>query len=217
MKPKTLLTLKLAAGLDLSSSACEDLHRMQRLALEALAEETSDLKTPAAPVPLPLGPNVLRDGRKARVLCNDFQNGGRCVIVALKTSSGNENTSYHFADGRVNLDGTDSPSDLVGHLPPEPAKPREVWLRFHKDSAPEVIYGLTPVSTPPFHLFREVLPGQDDELERLREWKRQAMESTPDWWAIGKEMGLTLGQDVPSKVLSYIQSLKAQLARSTQQ
>ena len=114
MKPKTLLTLKLAAGLDLSSSACEDLHRMQRLALEALAEETSDLKTPAAPVPLPLGPNVLRDGRKARVLCNDFQNGGRCVIVALKTSSGNENTSYHFADGRVNLDGTDSPSDLVG-------------------------------------------------------------------------------------------------------
>jgi hypothetical protein len=178
---------------------------------------------PAAPL-VPLGENVTRDGRKARVLCNDLAGHGKRVIAAVESrNQTGEVTSFHYEDGRVNLDGTPESGDLVGHLPPEPVKPREFWINgyecrpgaiHHDKEAADRMAGQD--RTECIHV-REVLPGEADELESLREWKRQARSSTPDWQAIGKEMGLTLGQDVPSRVLSHIQGLKAQLSRSAQQ
>ncbi len=130
MKPKTLLALKLAAGLDLSASACDDLHRMQRFALEALAEETST--TPVSPPPVPIGPTVTRDGRKARVICIDaVGQGNNDPVVALVSINENQETVRYFrTDGSIsgNREGAKSDWDLVGHLPPEPPKPREFWI-----------------------------------------------------------------------------------------
>lgn len=115
---------------------------------------------------VPLGPNVTRDGRKARVICNDRE-GGNPVIALFRHDSGSEATSYHFANGTVNLDGTPSPSDLVGHLPP---KPRE-WLIFrNRDGEPQIRSGPAPAKHEYVHV-REVLPGEADELKELRQWK----------------------------------------------
>lgn len=86
--------------------------------------------TPVAPVPVPLGPNRTRDGRAARVLCNDLAGAGKPVLAAIESriNPGSETTSHHYEDGRVELDGTPHPFDLVGHLPQEPRKPREFWI-----------------------------------------------------------------------------------------
>ncbi len=116
---------------------------------------------------VPLGPNITRDGRKARVICNDRE-GGNPVIALFKRDSASEATSYHFADGTVNIDGTPSPIDLVGHLPP---KPREVWIKTLNKTCIDWI--TVEPANPGYSLFREVLPGADDELADLRRWKAE--------------------------------------------
>lgn len=154
---------------------------------------------------VPLGPNVTRDGRKVRVICNDRE-GGNPVIALFKRDSASEATSYHFADGTVNLDGTPSPSDLVGHLPP---KPREWTIFRNHDGEPQIRSGPTPASGEYVHV-REVLPGEADELKDLRRWKDEAMQvfAGPDLQAIGKEIGLPIGCDIGPQILPYIRTLK---------
>lgn len=46
------------------------------------------------------------------------------------------------------------------------------------------------------------------ELEELRAWKKQATEVMPDFQAIGKELGIPLGQTVHDKILTGIKKLK---------
>jgi len=157
---------------------------------------------------VPLGPNITRDGRKARVICNDRE-GGNPVIALFKRNSASEATSYHFANGTVNLDGTPNPNDLVGHLPPEPAKPREVWIYCDPLDGTGSIELKQPPN-PAYKCFREVLPGEDDELEDLRRWKAEAMQvlASLDLQAIGNEIGLSLGTDIGPQILPYIRTLK---------
>lgn len=127
---------------------------------------------------VPLGENVTRDGRKARVICNDRE-GGNPVIALLKRDSAPEVsapevTSHHFADGTVSIDGTEHPSDLVGHLP---QKPREWDVMVTKCPVSNNQYLRDPrcaiASNPEKIRVREVLPGEDDELEDLRRWKAE--------------------------------------------
>lgn len=117
---------------------------------------------------VPLGPNVTRDGRKVRVICNDLVGASRPVIAAveIRNTPNSEVTSYHFANGTVHLDGTPSPSDLVGHLPP---KPREVWIAGLSSTL--ITWEMDNPKDGKHVLFREVLPGEDDELKELRQWK----------------------------------------------
>lgn len=127
--------------------------------------------------PVPLGPNVTRDGRKARVICIDRE-GSNPVIALLKRDSATEVTTYHFADGTVTLDGTPSPMDLVGHLP---QKPREWDVMVTKCPVSNNQYLWDPrcasASNPEKIRVREVLPGEDDELAELRRWKRDAIQA----------------------------------------
>lgn len=142
-------------------------------------------KNPAyRPVLVPLGPNRTRDGREARVICLD-RDDKRPVVALIRQSDGVEATQYYYSAGRRGDHEQDL--DLVGHLPPaepEAGKPREFWVTEYKDggSPNRIIYENPPY--PPtrvspnrrtFHV-REVLPGQDDELEALRRWKREAEE-----------------------------------------
>lgn len=48
------------------------------------------------------------------------------------------------------------------------------------------------------------------ELDELREWKRQAIEVMPDMQAIGKELNIKLGESVHDKILPGIIKLKQQ-------
>jgi hypothetical protein len=116
---------------------------------------------------VPLGENVTRDGRKARVICNDRE-GANPVIALIKRDSAPEVTSHHFADGTVNISGTEHPSDLVGHLP---QKSREWDVTVTKCPVSKNQYLWDPrcasASNPEKIRVREVLPGEDDELEKL--------------------------------------------------
>jgi hypothetical protein len=140
----------------------------------------SETVSPPQPVPLvPLGENVTRDGRKVRVICNDRVCPGNVYpVTALVLLNANEEISKVFhADGKL-LAESEGPLDLVGHLPPEPAKPREFWINHYSN-------GSTAHPTPDsadkgqggeriecIHV-REVLPGEADELADLRRWKAE--------------------------------------------
>ncbi len=52
------------------------------------------------------------------------------------------------------------------------------------------------------------LARQCEELEELRRWKAEAMESFPDWQEIGKELNLQIGDDVKDHILPGIRALK---------
>jgi len=87
-------------------------------------------KEAPAPVPpplFPLGPNRTAGGQEARVICNDASAQG-CPVVAEITSAvpHSHRIAYFTKTGEA---FTGDPNDrLVGHLPPEPVKPREFWL-----------------------------------------------------------------------------------------
>ncbi len=193
MKPKIRITI---AGGKEAAHLCDALHCLNGSQSEGNIHNvvhvfaTNEIATewdpapppPPTPVPVPLGANVLRDGRKARVLCNDAAGAARRVIALIqsKVSPDAEVTSHHYEDGRVNLDGTPSPGDLVGHLPPEPPKPREFWVnRYPSDestvyeSREQADKNAAPSRVECIHV-REVLHGEADELESLRRWKADA-------------------------------------------
>lgn len=52
---------------------------------------------------------------------------------------------------------------------------------------------------------------EEDELKELRAWKESAMRVMPDFQAIGKELGLKLGDTVHDKILPAIINYKKQL------
>lgn len=227
MKPPILEERFLAAAkyaYEFVTSEKERSGRAESYNRETVEHIASHLQTalapqPAAPVLVPLGANVTRDGREARVLCIDRVCPGNAypVLAIIRVNANEEISRVFYSDGRM-LEEGEHPLDLVGHLPPEPVKPREFWINQYNleddtvhPSRQSAEDGSAPYRTECIHV-REVLPGQDDELEHLRGWKRQAMASTPDWQAIGKEMGLKLGQDVPSKVLPHIRNLKLRIA-----
>jgi hypothetical protein len=214
MKPKTLIALKLASELTLSASGCRALHETKQAAIEALKDEPI---SPPQPVPLvPLGENVTRDGRKVRVICNDRVCPGNVYpVTAMVLLNANEEIPKVFhADGKLSAE-SEGPLDLVGHLPPEPAKPREFWL-ITPDDGDVAVYGVpqTCAGTLEPHPnqvhFREVLPGADDELEDLRRWKAESMQvfAGLDLQAIGYEIGLPIGTDIGPQILPYIRALK---------
>lgn len=129
-----------------------------------------------APV-VPLGDNLTRDGRKARVLANDLE-GGEPLAVAVQTNPGSrdENLFRYRADGTSPIRPD---CDLVGHLPPAPVKPREWKVEVSEPSGcvydPRV-HGSS--GTREKVLVREVLPGDLDEIEALR----QLIEDAKPWW-----------------------------------
>lgn len=167
------------------------------------------------PVLVPLGPNVTRDGYKARVLAND-RAGDLPIIALVERPDGLEGLATTRADGMARLDGVKCQSDLVGHLPPsEPAKPKNYWLQVNSDGETFIRSG--PSLNPGERiLVREVLPGQDDELEALRRWKKEALmvESTWDEQAVGKELGLRLGSAIRPAILPKIRAYKKLLERA---
>jgi hypothetical protein len=124
---------------------------------------------------VPLGPNVTRDGRTARVLCNDRICPGNVypVLAIIQISPNEEVARVFYSDGRMKEE-REHPLDLVGHLPPEPAKPRE-WLIFRNPAGePQIRSGPAPAKHEYVHV-REVLPGEDDELKELRQWKAESI------------------------------------------
>lgn len=46
------------------------------------------------------------------------------------------------------------------------------------------------------------------KIEELEKWKKEAMETMPDWQAIGKELGLEIGDTVHDKVLMALKKLR---------
>lgn len=163
------------------------------------------------PVLVPLGDNVTRDGRKVRVICNDRKDHDGLhtfSVVALVTEkNGHELFEAFYWDGRA-LD--DRAMDLVGHLPPEPPKPRELWLSpFGGYCMADEGKPIHPDST----LFREVDPAKD-ELEHLRRLRAENLQVEASWdvQAVGRELGLVVGQDIRPNILPGIQKLKARIA-----
>lgn len=83
-----------------------------------------DLVGHLPPPRVPLGPNVTRGGRKARVLANDrfaktggeINNDSSCSVVALVVNEdGSEKIAFFGQDGRVSIH-IETIDDLVGHL-----------------------------------------------------------------------------------------------------
>lgn len=70
----------------------------------------------AAHTLVPIGPNVTRDGRAARVICIDSGSEKFPVIYLSELGSP---ISVNAAGSYLN-NNTLHPKDLVGHLPPEP-------------------------------------------------------------------------------------------------
>lgn len=129
---------------------------------------------PPAPATVPLGENVTRDGLRARVICNDYQQNETPVVAAIQITQGSRAETIHRYDkngrhpSRPNL-------DLVGHT-------------YHEIQPPK----------------------EDSELEDLRRGSKWV---TPLLQEIGEEMGLKIGDDIGSKILPYIRSLKSRLDR----
>lgn len=83
---------------------------------------------PTSPT-VPLGPNRTRDGREAEVIAVGVKMRNGSGVVALVDTRDRlfKETVCLYGDGRLGPNYED-PGDLVGHLPPEPPKPREIWL-----------------------------------------------------------------------------------------
>lgn len=182
--------------------------------IPGIIEKLQPQVSPPPPPLVPLGPNKTRDGREARVICIDVKSSH--PVRYLVFSDGREIVRSCSKTGSHYLDGHASKHDLVGHLPPEPPEPREFWINIYSGKgrtahltreAADSMRGNGRVEL--VHV-REVTPGQDEELVALRRWKREQMQVSAelDIQAIGKEIGLTLGENIGPAVLPYIRRLK---------
>lgn len=52
--------------------------------------------------------------------------------------------------------------------------------------------------------------GEAEELENLREWKRQAMAVMPDFQRIGELIGVRLGDTVHDKIVPFLEKMQKQ-------
>lgn len=59
---------------------------------------------------------------------------------------------------------------------------------------------------------QEHLYLESEEIKQLRDWKESAMSVMPDYQAIGKEIGVRLGDSVHDKIIPHIQKLKSSIA-----
>lgn len=61
------------------------------------------------------------------------------------------------------------------------------------------------------YALRQECSAEKQRNEHLQRWKQSALETTPDYQAIAKEMDLPLGTNVPAAILPWIQQAKAKL------
>lgn len=61
-----------------------------------------------------------------------------------------------------------------------------------------------------FQLTKAATPSVDADLQQLRDWKESAMLVMPDYQAIGKAIGVKLGESVHDKILPWILKQKQQ-------
>jgi hypothetical protein len=180
---------------------------------------------PPKPVLVPLGPNKTRDGRTVHVRCIDAAKPGYPVIAEVPDPHSKELIlTYYTAEGVSRSSKERDRTDLVGHLPPaepEPVKPREWWINIcehrpeffaSKEDADEAACN----SRKECRHVREVLPGEQDELEALRLWKKAQLLVEDQWdpHAVGKELGLTLGSKIRPAILPKIREYKDLLDRA---
>lgn len=176
-------------------------------------------KTPE-PVLVPLGPNVTRNGREVRVICTDVKNATRPVrYLIVDPAQGKEIVRSCDKYGLHYIDKTPSNNDLVGHLPPEPVKPLEVWIKTTSGVARDSLCILKPADADErgYRLFREVLPGaDDDELDSLRRWKADAtvVINRLPFDEIGRELGLRAGDKISEHILPKIKEYKRLLEQT---
>lgn len=114
---------------------------------------------------VPLGPNRTRDGREVRVIANDLKNPRFPVCyVEITDDVEQENARFVSATGSyLNLETQPHGLDLIGHLPPEPPKPREIWVAPFTNEYPvqERLVHLRKSGNPDYIHFREVTaPGK---------------------------------------------------------
>jgi hypothetical protein len=106
--------------------------RGQPIECDVKTEEVQETNLPPAPAVVPLGPNRTRDGQEVRVICNDRNHRlFKPVMALVATGKGEETRSYELT-GRYDK-ARETPVDLVGHLPPEPVKPKEYRLEVSGD------------------------------------------------------------------------------------
>lgn len=74
-----------------------------------------------------------RDGRKARIICDDRKNE-RPLIALIDDPDVGETGDYYYADGRAHKDGSTRSYDIV----PAPRK-RTVWINMYGET--EAIFG----------------------------------------------------------------------------
>jgi hypothetical protein len=177
---------------------------------------------PPAPVLVPLGPNRTRNNHKVIVHAIDGPSPGLPVVASMKGDDGHWRSYNWPADG-IHPHGQTG-SDLVGHLPPaepESVKPREWWVNIYQhqpeffDSKEQADEAACKDRKECRHV-REVIPGEQDELEAMRRWKKDMLTVENEWdiQAVGKELGLTLGTKIRPAILPKIRGYKELLQRT---
>jgi hypothetical protein len=108
---------------------------------------------------IPLGPNKTADGREARVICNDGPEGFP-VAAYVDCPNGTTRLLAYNADGTRGQQGEEY-FNLVGHLPPEPVKPREFVIRRDSESGPAYLATVSDSKVQPGEKIRvrEVTPA----------------------------------------------------------
>jgi hypothetical protein len=126
----------------------------------------AEIVEPAALVPL--GANRTRDGREARVIANDLSGEQFQVCYVQVNEAGTEHSPVLVSSTGSYLNmSSNHPFDLVGHIqPPEPPKPREIWVATKKGAdghgviwSSEKNFSLMPEERE-YVKFREVLPTE---------------------------------------------------------
>lgn len=108
-----------------------------------ILRDRREVSEPPSPAPaVPLGPNKTRDGREVMVLGRgtDFghvKEDGLRLIVAIRNETWG--VGYHW-DLEGKYLGSNAGANLIGHLPPEPPKPREIWLVENHDGKDQEVY-----------------------------------------------------------------------------
>jgi hypothetical protein len=167
-----------------------------------------------------LGDNVTRKGKPVRVIATDLKHN-QFPVVYVHVNEQDEGAYEHTpiavnAHGSyLNDSGMPHDRDLVGHLPPEPVQPLELWVKVYGMHQNTILTDNVSRVKPAdgdergFRHFREVLPGTDDELEALRQWKESALEAEAQWdpQEIGRALGLTVGQDVRKELMPKIKHM----------
>src|SRR5688572_9341038 len=59
-----------------------------------------------------------------------------------------------------------------------------------------------------YHHLSPLLEEKERRIKELSEWKESAISVMPDYQAIGKEMGIRLGDSIHDKILPAIKNLK---------